>query len=174
MQLNNVTVGVISEAIKIAVFGEITEVPFIENLSENFKRAYDDEELIWNLGENDDISTIVSTYISRTFSKYSSYKNYIDKTDGTYDISRNGKIINRSVNSTVNSAVESQPLNSSIDEITSPTAKTRNINNGTDNATENGTEYDIDRLKALHEYGTIYYAMWNDLVKMLDYYCKIY
>lgn len=174
VQLNVIFEIPMTNAIKTAVYGDANaNAPFINSLVSRFISAYRDEELIWDVQHSNDAINIVNSYLLRRFAKYAQYSSYLDPQTGTFKLSENGRKIDRSADGTTNGAVENQPINADIEEITSPNGKTKTVATSSESVTENKLSDDIDKIDMMVN-SNIWVKMWEELLPMLDYYCKIY
>lgn len=174
VQLNVTFEITMTNAIKTAVYGDAdADAPFINSLVSRFISAYRGEELIWNFEHSNDATNTINSYLLRRFAKYAQYSSYLDPETGTFKLSENGRKIDRSADGTTNGAVENQPINADIEEITSPNGKTKTVATSSESVTENKLSDDIDKIDMMVN-SNIWVRMWQELLPMLDYYCKIY
>lgn len=147
-----------------------------------------------NLSE--ELATYVTSVPMKIFDKYSALGVYIIFDDletyvewlraKTYEIipllnlTENGllklsdsKVGSRDVDTTIFGANEFQPLNANIDEITSPTAKSKSVRGSGENWSESSPHEARENIKMQMEY-TVTQILKNAYMPMFEFYSKIY
>lgn len=109
------------------------------------KRAYLILPLVKNIYNNNDIPSIPST-----------------------------KTVTRSANTNAYGAVEMQPLNSNLNEITSPTSKSKTGNTAQGNEEIISPDYAIKKIEFQYEFDTLYQLIQSTFLPMLEVYNRIY